>query len=72
MVGLENPLHLGFLLVILLLAFGAKRLPEMGRSLGSGLRGSSNHSPARLPLSPRRRRSRSQGLRCPSTSSWTR
>jgi TatA/E family protein of Tat protein translocase len=28
-----------FLLVILLLVFGAKRLPEMGRSLGSGLRG---------------------------------
>ena len=39
MVGLDNPLHLIFLLVILLLVFGAKRLPEMGRSLGSGLRG---------------------------------
>lgn len=37
--GLENPIHLAFLLVILLLVFGAKRLPEMGRSLGSGLRG---------------------------------
>jgi sec-independent protein translocase protein TatA len=39
MVGLDNPIHLVFLLVILLLVFGAKRLPEMGRSLGSGLRG---------------------------------
>lgn len=39
MVGLDNPLHLIFLLLILLLVFGAKRLPEMGRSLGSGLRG---------------------------------
>jgi sec-independent protein translocase protein TatA len=39
MVGLDNPLHLAFLLVILLLVFGAKRLPEMGRSLGAGLRG---------------------------------
>jgi len=39
MVGLDNPLHLVFLLVILLLIFGAKRLPEMGRSLGTGLRG---------------------------------
>ncbi len=39
MVGLDNPLHLVFLLVILLLIFGAKRLPDMGRSLGSGLRG---------------------------------
>jgi sec-independent protein translocase protein TatA len=32
-------LHIAFLLVILLLVFGAKRLPEMGHSLGSGLRG---------------------------------
>ncbi len=39
MVGLDNPIHLLFLLVIVLLIFGAKRLPEMGRSLGSGLRG---------------------------------
>ncbi len=39
MVGLDNPIHLVFLLVVLLLVFGAKRLPEMGRSLGSGLRG---------------------------------
>ncbi len=37
--GLENPVHLALLLMILLLVFGAKRLPEMGRSLGSGLRG---------------------------------
>jgi sec-independent protein translocase protein TatA len=37
--GLENPLHIVLLLVVLLLVFGAKRLPEMGRSLGSGLNG---------------------------------
>jgi sec-independent protein translocase protein TatA len=37
--GLDNPLHVAFLLVLLLLVFGAKRLPEVGRSLGSGLRG---------------------------------
>ena len=37
--GLDNPLHIVFLLLIVLLVFGAKRLPEMGRSLGSGLRG---------------------------------
>jgi sec-independent protein translocase protein TatA len=37
-VGLENPLHIAILLVILLLLFGAKRLPEMGRGLGSGIR----------------------------------
>jgi sec-independent protein translocase protein TatA len=37
--GLDNPVHLMLLLVVLLLVFGAKRLPEMGRSLGHGLRG---------------------------------
>ena len=36
--GLDNPLHIAFLLIVLLLVFGAKRLPEMGRSLGSGMR----------------------------------
>jgi sec-independent protein translocase protein TatA len=36
--GLDNPLHIAFLVVILLLIFGAKRLPEIGRSLGSGMR----------------------------------
>jgi sec-independent protein translocase protein TatA len=36
--GLDNPLHIAFLVVILLLVFGAKRLPELGRSLGSGMR----------------------------------
>jgi len=39
MVGLDNPVHIAFLLVLLLLVFGAKRLPEIGRSLGAGLRG---------------------------------
>lgn len=39
MMGLDNPLHLAFLLILLLLVFGAKRLPELGRSLGSGMRG---------------------------------
>ncbi len=37
--GLDNPLHIAFLLMLLLLVFGARRLPEMGRSLGEGLRG---------------------------------
>jgi sec-independent protein translocase protein TatA len=39
MLGLDNPIHIAFLLVLLLLVFGAKRLPEMGKSLGAGLRG---------------------------------
>jgi sec-independent protein translocase protein TatA len=39
MMGLDNPIHIAFLLLIVLLVFGAKRLPEMGQSLGAGLRG---------------------------------
>jgi sec-independent protein translocase protein TatA len=37
--GLDNPIHIAFLLVLMLVVFGAKRLPEMGKSLGSGMRG---------------------------------
>ncbi len=37
--GLDNPIHIAFLLIVLLMVFGAKRLPEMGKSLGSGMRG---------------------------------
>ena len=36
--GLESPSHLILLLLIIFLLFGAKRLPEMGRSLGRGIR----------------------------------
>ena len=39
MTGILSPVHVVFLLVIVLLLFGAKRLPEFGQSLGSGLRG---------------------------------
>jgi sec-independent protein translocase protein TatA len=39
MMGLDNPIHIAFLLIVVLLVFGAKRLPEMGHSLGTGLRG---------------------------------
>jgi sec-independent protein translocase protein TatA len=37
--GFLSPVHVAFLLVIAVLLFGAKRLPELGSSLGSGLRG---------------------------------
>jgi sec-independent protein translocase protein TatA len=37
--GLDNPVHILLLLLIVLLVFGAKRLPEIGRSLGEGMRG---------------------------------
>jgi sec-independent protein translocase protein TatA len=39
MLGLDNPIHIAFLFVLLLLVFGAKRLPELGHSLGAGMRG---------------------------------
>lgn len=39
MFGLDNPIHIAFVLLLVLLVFGAKRLPEMGKSLGAGLRG---------------------------------
>jgi sec-independent protein translocase protein TatA len=37
--GLENPLHIAIILMVVLLVFGAKRLPEMGKGLGEGMRG---------------------------------
>jgi sec-independent protein translocase protein TatA len=38
MTGLTSPSHIAIVLVVLLLVFGAKRLPELGRSLGHGMR----------------------------------
>jgi sec-independent protein translocase protein TatA len=35
----QTPWHIVLLLLIALLLFGGKRLPEIGRSLGEGLRG---------------------------------
>ena len=63
--GLDNPLHIAFLLVIVLLVFGARRLPEMGRSLGEGLRGfksAINGEPATRRQSPPRWRRRTRGI----------
>jgi sec-independent protein translocase protein TatA len=38
-IGLDNPLHIAIVLLVILLLFGAKRLPELGKSLGEGMRG---------------------------------
>jgi sec-independent protein translocase protein TatA len=38
MIGLTSPTHIVLLLGIALLLFGAKRLPEIGKSLGHGMR----------------------------------
>ena len=37
--GLLQPMHLLVILIIALLVFGPKKLPEIGKSLGEGIRG---------------------------------
>jgi sec-independent protein translocase protein TatA len=54
MTGWTSPTHIVLLLLIALLLFGAKRLPEIGRSLGSGMREFKDsvtgaHAPEQLP-----------------------
>jgi sec-independent protein translocase protein TatA len=56
MPGWIGPWEIAILLVIVLLVFGPKRLPEMGRSLGRGMRefkdsitGKDEDLPAELP-----------------------
>jgi TatA/E family protein of Tat protein translocase len=36
--GFESPWHLAILAIVVLLLFGSKRLPEIGRSMGTGMR----------------------------------
>lgn len=36
--SLPGPLELGIVFLVILLLFGAKRLPEVGRALGEGIR----------------------------------
>ena len=36
--GLESPTHLIIVLVVVLLLFGAKRVPELAKGLGAGVR----------------------------------
>jgi sec-independent protein translocase protein TatA len=57
--GLDNPLHILIVLLVVLLLFGAKRLPEFGRSLGTGMRefkdsvtGADSKPPALPPAAP--------------------
>jgi sec-independent protein translocase protein TatA len=37
-VGIENPVHLLFIAVVVLLVLGPKRLPGLARALGQGIR----------------------------------
>jgi sec-independent protein translocase protein TatA len=70
--GLDNPLHIVFLVVVLLLVFGAKRLPEIGRSLGTGMRefkssvtGEMNHNQTTLPVGQQQAPSQAQAAQAP-------
>jgi sec-independent protein translocase protein TatA len=36
--GIFSPMHLLIVLVIVILLFGAKKLPELGKGLGSGIK----------------------------------
>ena len=36
--GLENPVHLLVIAVVVLILFGPARLPSIGRAVGSGIR----------------------------------
>lgn len=37
--GLLQPMHLLVILIIAMVAFGPKKLPELGKGLGEGIRG---------------------------------
>jgi sec-independent protein translocase protein TatA len=55
--GLLSPLHIAIVLAVVIMLFGTKRLPELGRSLGSGLRdfktSLDGHEPGRGDEQPR-------------------
>ncbi|PYV19625.1 MAG: twin-arginine translocase TatA/TatE family subunit [Acidobacteria bacterium] len=38
MEGLLQPIHLVFIMLLLLIFFGGKKLPELGRGLGAGIK----------------------------------
>lgn len=65
--GLISPWHIAILALVLLLVFGPKRLPEMGRSLGKGLRelkdGITEHDRSPTEAAPRALPPETQGPR---------
>ena len=53
----QTPWHIVLLLLIALLLFGGKRLPEVGKALGSGMREfkdaiTGNNAPDEAPVQP--------------------
>jgi TatA/E family protein of Tat protein translocase len=58
--GLENPVHLIFIAAVALIVLGPKRLPEIARALGNGIRefresvsqSPAPHAPPPAPYAP--------------------
>lgn len=55
--GIENPVHIVFIGIVALLVLGPKRLPEVARALGHGLREfreavSNQGEPPQMPVEP--------------------
>jgi sec-independent protein translocase protein TatA len=52
MTGLTQPWHIILILLIALMLFGGRRLPEIGRSLGTGMREFKDSITAHTPAEP--------------------
>lgn len=54
--GLFQPMHLMLIFGIALLVFGPKKLPELGKGIGEGIRGfkAAMHSDEQAPAEPQK------------------
>lgn len=50
--GLFQPMHLLLILLIAVIFFGPKRLPELGKGLGEGIRGFRDAFSGKTPSTP--------------------
>lgn len=70
MEGLFSPLHLVFIVVIVLIIFGPGKLPDLGRGLGKGIRefkealkGGTSEPPEKKPAETKDEEKKSQETR---------